>query len=129
MMEEKKLRICIDLDGTICTIKKADETYADVKVQAGAKEFIDKLRADGHTIIINTARNMQTQGHNVGKVMKNVGKITLDWLDKNEIYYDEIFFGKPNADITIDDRVIKFTDWNSLDKEILIKEAKERLLL
>ena len=32
----------------------------------------------------------------------------------------------PNADITIDDRVIKFTDWNSLDKETLIKEAKER---
>ena len=87
---------------------------------------MELLRADGHTIIINTARNMQTQGHNVGKVMKNVGKITLDWLDKNEIYYDEIFFGKPNADITIDDRVIKFTDWNSLDKDTLIKEAKER---
>lgn len=31
-MEEKKLRICIDLDGTICTIKKPDETYADVSV-------------------------------------------------------------------------------------------------
>ena len=41
-MEEKKLRICIDLDGTICTIKKPNETYADVKVQPGAKEFIDK---------------------------------------------------------------------------------------
>ena len=126
-MEHKDYKCyLIDLDGTICTIKKANETYADVKVQPGAKEFIDKLRADGHTIIINTARNMQTQGHNVGKVMKNVGKITLDWLDKNEIYYDEIFFGKPNADITIDDIVIKFTDWNSLDKETLIKEAKER---
>ena len=61
-MEEKKLRICIDLDGTICTIKKPDETYADVKVMPGAKEFIDRLKSEGHTIIINTARNMQTQG-------------------------------------------------------------------
>ena len=69
---------------------------------------------------------MQTQGHNVGKVMKNVGKITLDWLDANGIYYDEIFFGKPNADITIDDRVVKFTDWNSMNKEDLITKAKER---
>ena len=76
-MEDKKLRICIDLDGTICTIKQPNETYADVKVLPGAKEFIDSLKADGHTIIINTARNMQTQGHNVGKVLKNVGKITL----------------------------------------------------
>ena len=120
------LRICIDLDGTICTIKKPYETYADVKVQPGAKEFIDALKADGHTIIINTARNMQTQGHNVGKVMKNVGKITLDWLEKNEIYYDEIFFGKPNADITIDDRVIKFTDWRTMSKEDVLKSAKDR---
>lgn len=36
-MEEKKLRICIDLDGTICTIKKPDESYADVKSNAGSK--------------------------------------------------------------------------------------------
>ena len=125
-MEEKKLRICIDLDGTICTIKKPNETYADVKVMPGAKEFIDSLKADGHTIIINTARNMQTQGHNVGKVLKNVGKITLDWLEENGIQYDEIFFGKPNADITIDDRVMKFSGWNKIDKSEVIKQAKER---
>ena len=29
---DKKLRICIDLDGTICSIRKEGETYADVKV-------------------------------------------------------------------------------------------------
>ena len=125
-MKEKNLRICIDLDGTICTLKKPNENYTEVKVQLGAKEFIDKLHQDGHTIIINTARNMQTQGHNVGKVMKNIGKITLDWLEENEIYYDEIFFGKPNADITIDDRVVRYTDWNKMDINELIKMGKER---
>lgn len=124
--ENKKLRICIDLDGTICTIKQPNETYADVKVMPGAKEFIDSLRDMGHTIIINTARNMQTQGHNVGKVMKNVGKITLDWLEENQIHYDEIFFGKPNADITIDDRVFKFNDWKKMSIPELLKEAKKR---
>lgn len=120
------MRICIDLDGTICELKKLDETYADVKVKTGAKEFIDELRVDGHTIIINTARNMQTQGHNVGKVLANVGKITLDWLEENEIYYDEIFFGKPNADITIDDRVVRFEDWTKMDKDELLKLGKIR---
>ena len=111
---------------TICTIKKPGETYADVKVMPGAKEFIDALKADGHTVVIYTARNMQTQGHNVGKVMKNVGKITLDWPLANGIQYDEIFFGKPNADITIDDRVIKFTDWHNMDKADVLRQAKER---
>ena len=123
----KKLRICIDLDGTICTIRRPDETYADVKVNPGAKEMIHNLRQSGHTIIINTARNMGSTGHNVGKALKNVGKMTFEWLEKNHIEYDEIFFGKPNADITIDDRVIRFeNNWQELTEELLIRNAHSK---
>jgi capsule biosynthesis phosphatase len=124
---DKKLRICIDLDGTICSIRKEGETYADVKVKPGAAEKIHNLRAAGHTVIINTARNMGSTGHNVGKALKNVGKITFDWLEKNGIEYDEIFFGKPNADITIDDRVLRFSDnWDEINEDLLYKEAKAK---
>ena len=126
MTEKRKLRVCIDLDGTICSFKQEGETYADVKVLPGAKEMIDDLKSEGHTIIINTARNMKTQGHNVGKVLQNVGKITLDWLDINKIQYDEIFFGKPNADVTIDDRVIRFEGWNKLSIQEVEEKAKEK---
>ena len=127
MMNNKKLRICIDLDGTICDIRKEGETYADVKVKAGAAEKIHALRAAGHTVIINTARNMGSTGHNVGKALKNVGKTTFEWLDKNGIEYDEIFFGKPNADITIDDRVVRFQDnWNEITEAQLEQAAKEK---
>ena len=126
-MNNKKLRICIDLDGTICEIRKEGETYADVKVKAGAAEKIHALRAAGHTVIINTARNMGSTGHNVGKALKNVGKMTFEWLDKNGIEYDEIFFGKPNADITIDDRVVRFQDnWNEITEAKLEQVAKEK---
>jgi len=126
-MNNKKLRICIDLDGTICDIRKEGETYADVKVKAGAAEKIHALRAAGHTVIINTARNMGSTGHNVGKALKNVGKTTFEWLDKNGIEYDEIFFGKPNADITIDDRVVRFQDnWNEITEAQLEQAAKEK---
>lgn len=126
-MENKKLRICIDLDGTICEIRQENQTYADVKVKAGAKEMIEKLHNAGHTIIINTARNMGSTGHNVGKALKNIGKITLEWLDKNGIIYDEIFFGKPNADITIDDRVVRFSNnWNDMTEDFLTKIAKDK---
>ncbi|PXZ07247.1 capsular biosynthesis protein [Gilliamella apicola] len=126
-MDKKKLRICIDLDGTICEIRKNGQSYSDVKVKPGAREKINSLRAEGHTIIINTARNMATTGHNVGKVVRNVGKITLDWLEENNIEYDEIFFGKPNADITIDDRVLRFNDdWDDISENKLIELAKSK---
>lgn len=124
MSENKNLRICIDLDGTICEIRKAQESYSDILPKDGAKEMIDILKKQGHTIIIHTARNMNTQGHNVGKVLKNVGKITLDWLEKHQIQYDEIFFGKPNADLTIDDRSLRFEDWRSIDEDLIKKLAK-----
>lgn len=119
------MRICIDLDGTICELRKPGQSYADVLPKPGAKDFIMQLHNEGHVIIINTARNMQTQGHNLGRVMKNIGKITLEWLDYHDIYYDEIFFGKPNADITIDDRCYRFNSWKELSIDKLNFLAKE----
>ena len=119
------MRIAIDLDGTICTLKQKHETYADVQVKAGAAAFIKDLRANGHYLIIQTARNMATCESNLGKLMKNVGKVTLEWLEKNEIEYDEIYFGKPNAHIYIDDRALRFEDWSKLSYEKLEILAKE----
>ena len=46
---------------------------------------------------------MATQESNLGKVMKNIGKITLEWLSKYKVPYDEIYFGKPNAQVYIDE--------------------------
>lgn len=119
------MRICIDLDGTICDLRKPGETYADVQPKPGARAFMKMLHENGHTIIIHTARNMQSQGHNVGKVIKNVGLITLEWLQKHDIPYDELFFGKPNADLTIDDRCLKFETWESLSLRIIEENAKD----
>ncbi len=127
MNGDKKLRICVDLDGTICELRAPGETYADVKAKPGAAEKIRELRRAGHTIVIFTARNMGSTGHNVGKALKNVGRITFDWLERNGIEYDEIFFGKPNADVTIDDRVIRFRDdWSEMTEERLRRAARDR---
>lgn len=120
------MRIVIDLDGTICPIKSSNETYSDLLPYPGAAERIRALRALGNYIIIHTARNMATCESNVGKVMRNIGKITLEWLDKYEIEYDEIYFGKPNADVYLDDRALRFTDWTLITEDLLKKEARER---
>ena len=120
------MRIVFDLDGTICPIKEPGQTYADLKPFPGAVARIRALRADGHYIIIQTARNMATCDSNLGRVMKNVGKITLDWLDHHGIEYDEIYFGKPNAEVYIDDRALRFNDWEALTEEVLNQVARPR---
>ena len=53
MTEQRKLRICIDLDGTICDIRKDGETYADVRAKPGAAEKIRALRAESVAPIID----------------------------------------------------------------------------
>ncbi len=120
------MRIVIDLDGTICPIKENDGKYEDLIPLAGAVERINELKQAGHYIIILTARNMATQQSNVGKVMKNIGKVTLDWLEKYQIAYDEIYFGKPNAHVYIDDRALRFSDWENVNHDLLNEIAKEK---
>ena len=120
------MRIVIDLDGTICYIKKPDESYSDLEPIPGSVQKIKELRSLGHYIIILTARNMATCESNQGKVMKNIGKITLDWLEKYDVEYDEIYFGKPNAEIYIDDRALRFCNWDDISDELIKNEAKSR---
>jgi hypothetical protein len=48
---------------------------------------------------------MTTQNHNIVKDIKDIARITLDTLDNFGIEFDEIIFGKPIADIYIDDRI------------------------
>jgi capsule biosynthesis phosphatase len=122
----KYMRIVIDLDGTICPIKGEGDSYSTLLPYEGAKELIEEWRKEGHYIIIQTARNMATQQSNLGKVVKNIGKVTLDWLEDHGIYYDEIYFGKPNGHIYIDDRALRFNEWKNLKEIKLESWAKEK---
>lgn len=102
------MRICFDIDGTICELKSYIGSYDKVQPLPGIVELMHKLKDDGHTIILNTARHMKTCKGNVGLVVAKQGKALLDWLDKHDIPYDELYFGKPYADIYIDDNCHRF---------------------
>jgi capsule biosynthesis phosphatase len=120
------MRIVIDLDGTICEVRQENQSYESLLPLPGAVQKITELRSRGHYVIIATARNMQTCESNLGLVMKNIGKITLDWLAKHGIQYDEIYFGKPNADIYIDDRACRFSIWDLINDDMLIGLGKPK---
>jgi len=59
---------------------------------------------------------MRTHHGNVGKINADVGKITFDTLDRFEIPFDELYFGKPYADFYIDD--LGVSPFQDLEKEM-----------
>ena len=119
--------ICIDLDGVVAGFKKEGQTYADVLPIPKAVEKLCGLKANGHRIILYTARHMKTCQGNVGMVVARVGNITLDWLKRHEIPFDEIYFGKPWADVYIDDNALRFHSWDDIaDDGSNLPESNEK---
>ncbi len=108
------MRICIDLDGVICRLREPGQNYADLEPVPGAVEKLRQLKAAGHYLIINTARHMKTCDGNVGRVIARQGAVTLEWLSRHGIEYDEIHFGKPHAQIYLDDNAIRFSSWDAI---------------
>jgi capsule biosynthesis phosphatase len=123
------MRICIDLDGVVCMLKQPGQTYADLEPVPGAVERLRSLKEAGWYIILFTARHMKTCQGNPGMVLARQGKITLDWLHKHGIAYDEIHFGKPHADVYLDDNAFRFTSWDRISpdgRSLPVSSEKER---
>ena len=106
----KHQRICFDLDNTLVTTPLKSGDYTSVEPIQKNIDFLKYLRKFGHTIIIYTARRMRTYGGNVGGVMADIGKITFETLEKFDIPFDEIYFGKPYAHVYIDDAALNAFD-------------------
>lgn len=99
-----------DLDGTICPIKKKEEKYEDLKPFPEIVSKIKELKEQGFNILIFTSRNMKTYDGNIGLINANTAKIIINWLEKWQIPYDEIIYGKPwpgENGFYIDDRAIR----------------------
>ena len=69
-------------------------------------------------IIIICKHISSSHNNNVGKIIANQSPIVLEWLNKHQIPYDEIHFGKPLADFYIDDKAIRLTNWENFNKQI-----------
>jgi len=105
-IQKPTMRICFDLDNTLVTCPVVANDYSTVKPIEPMIQLLRKMHKEGHTIIIHTARRMRTHNNNVAAVIKDIGRLTFDTLEKFNIPYDELLFGKPNADMYIDDKGI-----------------------
>jgi len=87
---------CFDIDGTICTNTNGD--YEKAKPFIDRIKIVNKLYIEGNKIIMFTARGSTTN---------------LDWTELTKqqlkewgVKYHELIFGKPEADMFIDDKGI-----------------------
>ena len=119
--------IVIDIDGTICPIKDKNERYEDIIPNQDIINKIKELKDSGFKIILFTSRNMRTYEGNIDLILKNTKPILEEWLNKWNIPYDELIFGKPwpgPDGFYVDDRTIR-------PKELLnlsIDKLNERML-
>lgn len=102
--------IVIDLENTIsnsghrmhflynCDNKRFQEEFSNDSVNNDVKFFIDSLAHKGHEIIILTAKTA------------NYRQIVIDWLIKNEVFFDALLM-KPEdskeSDISFKEKFVK----------------------
>ena len=98
----EKLTVCFDIDGILAE-KTIQQDYSKAKPIQKTIEFLNELHQMGHTIILFTARGTVTG--------TDWNEVTSKQLKKWNVSYSELKFGKPAADIYVDD---KFVDIDSL---------------
>lgn len=108
MFEE--ITFVVDIDGTLCPIKGKNEKYEDLIPYKQMLEQLRYYKKNGSKIILYTSRNMNSYNGNIGLINANTAKVMLEWLDRWEVPYDEIIYGKPwpgHEGFYVDDRSVR----------------------
>jgi capsule biosynthesis phosphatase len=110
--------LIVDLDDTICfpnhDKKDTFEKYGLALPNNSMIVSLQKAKEKGYRIVINTARRMLTHDGDINKIIEDVGQVTTDWLNKHNVPYDEIVWGKPYGIYYIDDKAMRpdeFLEW------------------
>lgn len=88
------MHIAVDIDGilTFETEGFGDEAYKNRTPNMKNISIVNNLHQEGHRILLFTARHEEDR------------EVTIDWLTKHDITYDELIMGKPHYDVFVDDR-------------------------
>lgn len=99
----KQITLAIDFDETIQSRATALPGKIFGKPIPGALEALDDLEAEGYRIVIHSCVAHTPAGW----------KAIEEWLEEYEAAYHDITAVKPVAACYIDDKAIRFTDWDS----------------
>jgi capsule biosynthesis phosphatase len=111
-------RLIMDLDGTICELIDGD--YINAKPNTLVVDKIKEYKKIGFEIVINTSRNVRSLNSNIGKMNITTLPIIIEWLNFNNIPYDEIYLGKPWCGYDgfyVDDKAIRPAEFIKMTKD------------
>lgn len=100
-----KRKYVIDIDGTICTQDGTEYANAVAKHDVIAK--VNKLYDEGNTIVLFTARGYETG--------IDWSETTLIQLQLWGVKYHDLIFGKPSADVYVDDKACHVDDFMDIN--------------
>ena len=107
----------MDVDGTICPIKKPDQSYSELSRNDDVCDRMKELKKDGATFILHSARQMRTYNGDLEEIERNTRPVLEDWIKRNDVPCDSLILGKPWAGpkgYYVDDRAMlpkEFAEW------------------
>lgn len=122
-MISKERSIVMDVDGTLCPIRKSDESYSDLQPFPEMIAQLREYREKGFYVILFSSRNMNTFDGNVGRIAAVTGKQMMEWLERHNIPYDELHLGKPwpgRGGFYVDDKAIRPDEFLKMSYEEIL---------
>lgn len=101
--------ICFDVDGTL-----VHDLYNDQRPIKKNVEYCNELYRNGHTIVLYSSRGMLSKGGDM-LLIEESRPFIEEVLKKCGVLYHSLIFGKPYADLYIDDKAV--SAHRNLEKE------------
>jgi hypothetical protein len=98
-----------DIDSTICTTNGSD--YENSVPIANRVQKINDLYDQGNIIFFLTARGMGRSNNKQIDAYREMYTFTKKQLDSWGLKYHQLFLGKPNGDIFVDDKGMNDEDF------------------
>lgn len=121
-MMTDKYTVAFDLDGTLCQPIRRNhpEDIMEVEPYKHRIQILRTLHCEGFKIIIFTRR----------EAVKNGRKLTIRWLQKHKVPYDQLITKKPHYDLFIDDRTENATTlkWGYTKIVRLMEKAEKNII-
>ncbi|AGH37709.1 WcnH [Bibersteinia trehalosi USDA-ARS-USMARC-189] len=115
----------MDLDNTITLTENGD--YQNAKPIEDVIKRLHEYKSQGFEIVISSSRNMRTYEGNIGKINVNTLPVIMDWLNRHNVPYDEIYIGKPwcgHDGFYVDDRALRPDEFVNLSYDEIRKLTK-----
>lgn len=109
----KGISFVFDIDDTICNNKNRDYENAEPIIEVINK--INYLYNNGAKITLYTSRGMVSCNGDLEKIIAKNSDVLKKWLEKNNVKYNDLIFGKPLGDMYIDDKAMNVREFVNQD--------------